>query len=296
MQDLKIYSYLFILSTVSLVALLLFPAHAQAIELQIIGLILMATIGIIHGANDLFIYRQTAHRKVSTIVFVISYLLFAVIIGIVIYLQPLVGINLFVLISAFHFGEEHFSWWYDRKTPAFLIWCFIYGLSIFSLLFLTHLETLESFLVDNNYKVSVLSWSYFLLVPILVIQSMLGLGHLFLGRVSLFKFCFLQLTLILLFFVFKNLDLLTAFAFYFVFWHSIPSVFSQVDALGLSHKQGLWLYIKKALPFYTVSLAGIIILYLWLGQDLLSLTTIVLIGAMTTIPHIVVFLYLRVLK
>lgn len=272
----------------------MFPSAGFSHNAQLISFFLMATVGILHGANDLFIFRKSFHKSISTIQFVGMYLFFAAIVGVIIYLEPVVGINLFVLISAFHFGEEHFSWWAKEKNIPFLLWCFFYGLSIFSLLFLTHLDTLEAFLLDNQYQTTVLSWSYYFAVPILVVQVVLSLAHLFLSKITIFHFLFLQAVIGLLYVMFTLLDLVNAFAFYFIIWHSIPSIIFQLKSLELKGVQGFKIYAIKAMPFYIMSIMGIGALYLWLGKDMLALSIIVLLGAMTTIPHIAVFMYLRI--
>ncbi|KQC33020.1 beta-carotene 15,15'-monooxygenase, Brp/Blh family [Nonlabens sp. YIK11] len=290
----KVYWYIAGISL--LLLLLLFTTTQQTVTpvAQGAAFIAMATLGIFHGANDLLIYRRSTQQNVSALLFILLYVLFACVIGVVVYLEPVLGINLFVLLSAFHFGEEHFSWWKEQKNVAFILWCFFYGLSVFSLLFLTHLSTLEQFLEASDYAPGVLTWSTFFMIPIVVVQVVLGLAHLFLGKASLLQFLFLELSLVLLYFIFEQLDLFSSFAFYFVLWHSIPSIFSQIKVLGLSGWKGFIAYSKHAMPFYLTSIFGLFILYYFMGIALLSLTTIVLLGAMTTIPHVILFAYLKV--
>ena len=153
MNDFKVYAYITGLSIILLLALFISNDGILMPSVQIIAILAMATLGVLHGANDLWIYRRSTESQISTLNFIFLYVSMAFLIGLIVFLEPVVGVNLFVLLSAYHFGEEHFSWWKEKKNAASILWCFFYGLSIFSLLFLTHLETLEAFFQTSNYKV-----------------------------------------------------------------------------------------------------------------------------------------------
>jgi Brp/Blh family beta-carotene 15,15'-monooxygenase len=253
----------------------------------------LITLGILHGANDYLISQEQTSLQLSIWSFIAGYVLFAVLIGFLVYLNPIIGANVFVVLSAYHFGEEHFSWWTAKKIPAFHLWIFTYGLTIFGLLFLTHLDELQFYLQSVGSNGDFLKWSHLYIIPIVVIQVVIGMAFLFLGKIKWFNFVVLQLSLVLLYLIFTQLDLLQAFVFYFVFWHSLPSIISQLRLLNWSGERAFLEYFKKALPFYITTLVGLAILLWVMGNQFFGATAIIIMGAMTTLPHVVLFAFAR---
>ena len=76
---------------------------------DILGFILILSIGIIHGANDLLIIKKYTRKNnlYSQISYFLSYLGLVFLGFLFFYLFPSIALLSFVLVSIYHFGEQH---------------------------------------------------------------------------------------------------------------------------------------------------------------------------------------------
>jgi Brp/Blh family beta-carotene 15,15'-monooxygenase len=94
------------------------------------------------------------------------------------------------------------------------------------------------------------------------------------------------LYLVLLFFVFNTSSLILGFAIYFILWHSIPSIIHQIEFIsGNLNKRNVISYVKKALIYWVISIAGLLFLYKLLPEIKLLATVIFVILFAVTAPH-----------
>ncbi len=254
---------------------------------------LLCTVGLVHGANDYYLIKKDRITSWSLPKFLSIYLGIIGLLLIVFLYLPIVALNIFVILAAYHFGEEHIHPWVFTKSPAIHLLCLFYGAAIFALLFLTHTSQLEQLFKSNDYDVDIISWNYLMVLPFMVVQFILVFGNALMQKISWKGFAVLEVSLALLYLVFLKTDLLISFLIYFVLWHSIPSVVSQLKDLKSQHKTGIKEYFINALPFYLPSLAAVVILLIVLGESKISLPVVVMISAVTTIPHVMVFAWLR---
>ena len=77
----------------------------------ILGFILIFTFGMIHGSNDLLIVKKLLKniKHYSKFTLLIAYLFIVSLAILVFYLIPSLAMILFVLFSAYHFGEQHWE-------------------------------------------------------------------------------------------------------------------------------------------------------------------------------------------
>jgi len=68
---------------------------------------LVISIGIIHGSNDIEILLKTSFWSSSKKLSLLVYIGVVGVSALFYYLFPLVAIVLFILVSAYHFGEQH---------------------------------------------------------------------------------------------------------------------------------------------------------------------------------------------
>jgi len=69
---------------------------------------LILTFGLIHGANDIkLIEKVEIFKKANFFIVLIYYILFILLTVFFFYFIPAVALVLFVLFSAYHFGEQH---------------------------------------------------------------------------------------------------------------------------------------------------------------------------------------------
>nr|WP_029596719.1 Brp/Blh family beta-carotene 15,15'-dioxygenase [Flavobacterium sp. ACAM 123] len=121
-------------------------------EVQIIvGFSLIFTFGILHGANDLLLIKNTNDSENSiSFTKVLLYYILVVLAGLLLfYLIPIVALLLFILVSAFHFGDQQ-GLYLDLKVSKYLLtfYPFIYGIVILFLLFFFHATEVEEIITE----------------------------------------------------------------------------------------------------------------------------------------------------
>jgi len=82
--------------------------------LNVIAVLNVLTIGIIHGANDLYLVTKNL-KKTKKITFTLTFFLYVAFILFMVfalYHNPIIALIFFVLISSFHFGEQQ---WYNKS-------------------------------------------------------------------------------------------------------------------------------------------------------------------------------------
>lgn len=246
------------------------------------------TIGIIHGANDLFIlskYIKTPKKRQFSYLFG-SYVIFVLAMVFALFHVPQWSLLLFVMVSAFHFGEQQWhKSYYTNATLTNLFYAF-YGLFLFALLFCTHLEETIEIIHDIS--------SIFL--PVSFFWVLLGISFfatLVLLILNLNKFrhqlLFQFLALLVLSLLFFQTSLLWSFSVYFVLWHSLPSLNEQAQVLYPSAKKPAQVYIRFALPYWILAMAGFGVALFFYKENTDSLISLFFsFLAAITLPHVFV--------
>ena len=202
-------------------------------------------------------------------------------------LYPFLAILLFILISSYHFGEEHLSEKVRINTYFDIAYFIIYGLLFFSMLFYEALFEVNAIMIE----LSNTTFSEILILTIFIISTLLFLlMNVFLvfkykieNKVFLKEIFFLGL----LFLVFKTSSLILSFAIYFIFWHSIPSIIHQILFIsGDVTKNSILFYIKKAFLFWLISILGLLVLYQFIPEVTILSTIVFVILLSVTAPHI----------
>ena len=238
-----IRSFLLILLSLFLLAL-----GNETITQNIIGyglfLIGFITVGIPHGAVDHLI--ETGHwnsKKMPRFIF--SYLLQAAAMGFLWYLFPELALIIFLLYSAWHFGQADGKQWGFRPALS-LIW----GSFVLFYILGTHLlesNTITSIIGNLSIPIACPIWA---VTPWLI-------WSLFRKKVA-FTFTLIWLLLS------SQLPLLFAFGLYFIGQHSITSWQHISTHLKLKH-QKIWL---QALPFHAGAwLILLLFLYFYPSND-----------------------------
>jgi Brp/Blh family beta-carotene 15,15'-monooxygenase len=260
----------------------------------IISFSLIFTFGILHGANDLLLIKNTSDSK-NRMPFknILKYYILVVLFGLLLfYLIPLVALLLFILVSAFHFGDQQ-GLYLDFDTSKFLLvlYPFIYGIVILFLLFFFHATEVE-LIVSEIIRFK---------LPSLFINEILAVsGALFLilsayfywkmesFRIKLGKELFFLLVFTILF---KTSSLIWGFTIYFIIWHSIPSIIDQIKFLhGHFNFKYFIAYCKNALAYWLASLLGIGLLYYLFKDEAIFDALFFSFLAAITFPHALVIL------
>ena len=282
MSIFKLYRFGFICTFIMLLFTFLVSEKLQ----DVIGMILILCIGILHGANDLKIIQKFGKTKPKkSFAYFVLYVGVVFLGGLLFYSYPQAALPLFVLVSAFHFGEQH----WETRSPTILYRSFfflLYGIFIFSLLFYIQAET-SAQIIEQIVGIALPTefWIYSTAISGLTVLLLLILSKL--NR----KFIVWELVHSgLLFLVFFKGSLILAFATYFVFWHSLPSLRSQIQYLYDSNTREAWIqYIKSGLLYWLLALTSLVIAYQFIDLSktyFLSLFFIFL--AAITFPHALV--------
>ena len=253
-----------------------------------IALLLIGSVGLLHGANDLNlinalrIFPKSSRRKHLAL-----YLSAVVLVLVVFSLNRPLALFFFIVISSFHFGQQHLSETLGGNMFLRYVNYMAYGSIVFGLLFYTH--AIESstaiaeisgifFTVDDflNFLLSsIVVWivTYIIINP--RVYVILGVELIIL---SLFYFLFSQVNLAL------------AFAIYFALWHAIPSLNDQFRILYNEKVKRSWLvYLKQSALFWVLSIIGLAVVFSQVFlQNKTPLPLLVYFLAAITFPHVLV--------
>jgi len=255
---------------------------------EIAALFLVFSFGILHGSNDLsLISKATASSKPTRIIIlIIFYLLIILIASLFFYFIPILALILFIIFSSYHFGEQHFNDLLKSNGIAKRFLFFTYGLALLSLLFSLNSEaTLEIILSLTRVELDN-TWFYWLL---LLSSSAWLLQMLFLTskKYLTWQELLMELFLLLVFaIVFQTATLIWAFAIYFIFWHSIPSIMEQQSFLY--HEVTLrtfFIYVKSSFLIWLVSISAIVVVFFWLEDEAILLPLLFAFLGSITFAH-----------
>ena len=257
----------------------------QIIE-DYIAYIIVLSIGIIHGSNDFTILKKQ-NKNTKGFIRSASFYLFLILLCIASYLiSPFISILFFILLSSYHFGEQHLE---DKISGSKLfksILYIVYGIFIFSLIFIENLKEVEEIMINLTGDI----------IPEIWIKSTL----VFSASVLIILCCslFLKKTksninivrelfyLLLLYLVFKTSSLILGFAIYFVLWHSIPSILDQTRFLSGSYSnKTIFEYLKTAFVYWMISIVGLVVAYYYLNESLFNSVIFIVLFAVTA-PHV----------
>ena len=260
---------------------LLLPIKYQ----NLLGGLLILSLGILHGANDIqIITKKNIHNNKG--ITTLYYLGIVLIGGLAFFFFPTLALLCFVLFSAYHFGEQHWEFRL-KKSYLSLLFYFVYGACIFSVLFFFHraevqqvVEAITSYRLPSDWFYWALTGSTTLFIILLI-----GLSE----NRKYFLFECLLLLAFALFFSYTSLIL--AFGFYFVVWHSFPSLKSQFEFLYRSTNkvQQILSYIEESIIYWVAAIMCLAGVYLWIdfSADYFLPLFFTFLAAIT-FPHVLV--------
>mgnify|MGYP005844586413 CR=1 FL=1 len=260
----------------------------------IIGFTLIFTFGILHGANDLLLIQKSnpAKAKMKFTTLLIYYVMVVLLGALLFFFLPLVALVLFVIISAYHFGEQHWHELVKTKNQWInKLFYLTYGLLILSMLFYFDIEEVQLIIkeissfqiheqfIERNFYISLLIFASFFLFMLLKSKNLMP---------KMFKELFLLLVFAI---IFKTSSLIWGFALYFILWHSIPSLKDQISFLyGDFNIQLFKKYFQDAFIYWFVSLIGIFGLYFLFKNEQVFDALFFSFLAAITFPHVFVII------
>ncbi|WP_310381435.1 Brp/Blh family beta-carotene 15,15'-dioxygenase [Flavobacterium sp.] len=257
----------------------------------IVGFILILSFGIVHGANDLLLIRKI--KGENTITYwriLINYITIVLTAVLLFSFIPWLAMFLFIIVSSYHFGEQHWNKKRLYSNPLMIkLFQTIYGLFILLLLFNFH----EKEVLDIMHGITGIELSF---INILLLLKLIGF---ILVALSFYNYntskvfqknSAIELLYLLVFaIIFKVGSLIWAFAIYFIFWHSIPSLIDQIEFLyGEVSTTNFKSYLKSAFIYWLISIVGIIVLYFILKEYKIFDSIFFSFLAAITFPHVIV--------
>ena len=260
----------------------------------VIGFVLIFTFGILHGANDLKIIEKSIDKdaRFQFKKMLVFYSLAVFLGAILFYLLPILALIVFVLVSGYHFGEQHwFEYLIAKKSKFNKLFFLIYGLLILALLFVFHSNEVEKIIYDiANIYITSLFLNYFfynILLVFIVLVLFVAFNNKQFQKIIV-RELFLLLVLAILF---KTSSLIWGFALYFILWHSIPSMKDQITYMyGKFSVENFLKYFKSAFLYWITALIGIFGLYFSLNKTHIFNALFFSFLAAITFPHVWVIL------
>lgn len=260
----------------------------------ILSFFLIFSFGIIHGANDITLLNASSIKKQSKPYQILLVYIMIVLIGVFLFfLIPSVALLLFILVSSYHFGEQHFNYFNSSESKTIILFRISYGMTILSLIFINHKAEVSS-IIENLTTHTTNPTMYNLVFGISLVSLILSTLLIIRKESSLRKVVIEELfNLLVLALIFKVSPLIFGFSVYFIFWHSIPSIHDQINFIyGKNSMQNTLAYFKKGALFWIISLIGIGILsYLLIDTYLFEALLFSFIAAIT-FPHVWVMINL----
>lgn len=284
----KIYKYIIVLSFLSLWLNSYIPSEG----LYLLGLFLILSFGILHGANDIVIISKTFNKlKNRPLIFLIGfYLTIVILFALFFSLLPDIALIFFVILSAYHFGEQHWNRiLLNANKNINTLYYLIYGSIIFSLIFYFHDIEVEK--IINDICVFPVSLS-FLPELLIVLGVLLFLISIYYYRsIQIFREQLAKqiLYLLVLAIIFRVSDLIWSFAIYFVLWHSIPSLNDQIEYIyGEVNKVNIKKYFLKSFWYWLASVIGLGVFFWFLRDEKVFEALLFSFIAAITFPHVLV--------
>jgi Brp/Blh family beta-carotene 15,15'-monooxygenase len=272
-------------------------SQLNEVSQAIIGFLIIFLIGILHGSNDILLINKTLQKNSLSAKKITFFYVIAVLLGTLLFCYlPILGLFLFILISSYHFGEQHWQFLNDTKFKLeIVIFQFVYGLTILLLLFQSHELEVKTIIESiSNYSISYFNFNYLLYVAIsilLLVGIILFKNNAIFRKNLLINIFYLFVFII----IFNTANLIWAFAIYFVIWHSLPSIRDQIQFMnGSITIKNIKKYIITAFPFWVISLFGIAILYFLLKDKIIFESIFFSFLAAITFPH--VFIIIQMFK
>ena len=255
-----------------------------------IGYVSILTVGILHGSNDIMLVNHTLRSKLNVSFFKIlcTYIILVATAAVLFYFIPFFALALFVVFSAYHFGEQHFVSKTNKFNNFVYIYYIIHGFLVLTMIFFINssdvIEVIQE--ITNVTLTSVfLQYSFFTFLLLILILTPI------ISHYKYISFNFFQeiILLVLLFIIFYTSTLISGFAIYFIIWHSLPSLKDQIVVLHKEfNKKSIILYLKNSLLYWLVSIIALVILYFIINDNKLFISLFFSFLAAITFPHVIV--------
>ncbi len=283
----KIIIFRIAVATFFIILSCLFSVNYQ----DMVGFSLILSVGLIHGANDLLIIKRNTSSDTNFSQFKSFIKYFGIVLAglIFFYFFPSFALISFILVSIYHFGEQHIEAIpldKNLKNSRRYISIISHGILLFTIIFMNNFKVV----VDVFLSFNIVFLNYNFLIIILIITSILYASILIVKK-DLQPFLISEILFFgLFYFLSITSSLILCFSVYFIFFHSILSIKDQVKYIyGSNNSKSLKRYIKNSLPYFILALIFLILFYIYTEIDNNDLLPIIFTFlAAITFPHVLV--------
>ncbi len=283
----KIIIFRIAVTTFFIILSCLFSVNYQ----DMVGFSLILSVGLIHGANDLLIIKRNTSSDTNFSQFKSFIKYFGIVLAglIFFYFFPSFALISFILVSIYHFGEQHIEAIpldKNLKNSRRYISIISHGILLFTIIFMNNTKVVVD--VFSSFNIVFLNYNF--LIIILIITSILYASILIIKK-DLQPFLISEILFFgLFYFLSITSSLILCFSVYFIFFHSILSIKDQVKYIyGSNNSKSLKRYIKNSLPYFILALIFLILFYIYTEIDNNDLLPIIFTFlAAITFPHVLV--------
>ena len=259
---------------------------------NILGFILILSVGVVHGANDLLIIKKYSKKEIkrSEALYFFYYLAIVLLGFVFFYVFPSIALLTFVVVSIYHFGEQHWEVNLSKSDSDNLNNLFLFishGIIFFLIIFMNNLKIVNEVLPSFN--VNPLEHRY-LVLALIVFSILYSLFILYFKNLR--KYLFNETIFFsLLFLLTINTTLIFGFAIYFIFFHSLLSIKDQIKFIydDDDDPKNIKKYISNSMPYFILALTFLLICYVVVDLDTINLLPITFTFlAAITFPHVLV--------
>ena len=255
-----------------------------------IAYIMILTVGILHGSNDIMLVNHSlrSNSNISSFSIFVIYVTMVASVAVLFYFIPFVALSLFVIFSSYHFGEQHFISKSNANSYLLYLYYATYGMLIFSMIFYSNPD--EVIMIVNEITDLFISLSFIKNLFYSSIFLTILLSYIMHSKnLITFKFFEELILLLLLFIIFSFASLIAGFAIYFIIWHSIPSLRDQIVELHSDfNKNTILLYLKNSALYWLISIVSLFVLYYVVNDDKLFISLFFSFFSAITFPHVLV--------
>lgn len=252
--------------------------------------------GIPHGSLDHYIYHHERKEEMSAksvFKFLLFYIGFALIYALLWLISVELSIFLFILISAYHFGEMDLKGLSIKTSLSSRILFFLYGFLFLLNYLLYQFPQVESIILSfpgfEQRHVEILRMFYTYQQQVMIASIIIFVPNLLIYLYRSKQFGYVQIVAILqlslLSLIVFNLPILLGFGFYFNIWHAGLSMIEIKKFLGWQDKSYLFIYQKSWLTNGSSLLMITILFAVFQGNMERLLAVFFMAIAILTAPH-----------
>ena len=287
----------FFLLLISILTAINFFLDLSSTYIYFFCFLLIATIGVSHGAYDGKKGEILFNNKLKNwkFIFYFTYIALVILVFVFWYLNPLISLIIFLFVSSLHFGKEDLEIYLDKKYKYHLFIFFLKGSLIILLpLFFNFEQTniiFNTILFSKDYVLLSNNYTKFILILNLLIQVLFYLYIYLKKNLTRNDFIAIIFEVFLIITVFYLFTPIVAFTLYFCFMHSLKNILLISNELNPILFKGFKIFVKQSLFLTLITFFILFICLIFLIKlDLLenSIEKIIFIGlASLTLPHII---------